>query len=204
MGTTRTAAREGDASAPGAEDWVNLRIHAGLVCRDGNGHAAANELVLETRKESIRYRNGKTLPASAKRLLADARRGARHSVTLSKNLVAAGQPRPAGVAAHHIVARKDLAADRARKLIFGWGIAINDVDNGVFLPRWKRSVVSSLPNAIKHSVVHTERYHLEVWFRLNAVARLDAKDRPAGRQALRTIKSELVDGTFPYLPEAGS
>lgn len=202
METTKQVVRDGGAGECVPIDWRGLRVQAAAICRHGNGYAAVNDLVLEERKERIRYRNGKTLPASAKRLLADARRDVRHSVTLSRNLLVAGEQRPANVAAHHIVARRDQAADLSRKLIFGWGIAINDVDNGVFLPRWKRSVVSSLPKAIKHSVVHTERYHLEVLFRLDAVARLDPKNRQAGRQALKTIKSELVDGTFPYLPES--
>ncbi|WEN14370.1 AHH domain-containing protein [Rhodanobacter sp. AS-Z3] len=183
---------------------LDLRIAAGMICRAGNGHAVVNELIIEVEKDKIRYNNGQTLRASAKRLMVDARRNARHSVVLSRNMLAAGQTRPAEVAAHHIVARKDAGADRARKLIFGWNIAINDVDNGVYLPRWKRSHVPSLPNTTKHSVVHTEQYHLEVWFRLSAVAALDAKDRRGGRIALRTIKQELINGIFPYLPEMSS
>lgn len=183
---------------------LDLRIAAGSICRTGNGYAAANDLIVEAEKDRIRYKNGKTLQASAKRLMADARSGARHSVILSRNMVAAGQSRPAGVAAHHIVARRDLGADRARKLIYGWGISINDVDNGVYLPRWKSSQVPSLPKATKHSVVHTEQYHLEVWFRLSAVASLEAKNSQGGRVALKTIKQELINGVFPYLPEMNS
>lgn len=186
---------------PANSNLLELRITAGMIFRAGNGHAAANELIIEAEKDKIRYRNGKTLRASVKRLMADARSSARHSVTLSRNMVAGGQIRPAEVAAHHIVARKDLGADRSRKLIFGWGVAINDVDNGVYLPRWKSSHVPSLPKATKHSVVHTEQYHLEVWFRLNAVAAFEAKDSQGGRIALRTIKNELIEGVFPYLPE---
>jgi len=183
---------------------LDLRIAAGVICRTGNGHAAANELIIEAAKDKIRYKNGQTLRASAKRLMADARSNARHSVVLSRNMVASGQTRPVEVAAHHIVARKDAGADRSRKLLFGWGIAINDVDNGVYLPRWKKSKVPSLPNATKHSLVHTEQYHLEVLFRLNAVATSQGKNSQVARVALRTIKQELINGVFPYLPEMNS
>jgi hypothetical protein len=46
---------------------------------------------------------------------------------------------------------------------------MNDADNGVYLPRFKSTVVASLPTAHKHSGLHTELYHLEVFARLRRV-----------------------------------
>lgn len=128
-----------------------------------------------------------------------------HSTVLADNMSDAGDPKPtlaSKVAAHHIVAWRAQRAARSRLLLFAWCIAINDKDNGVHLPANRRSRVPALPNATKHSIIHTNVYHSEVFKTLRGVAvSKDGKKTESGRQALRWIKDQITKGTFPYLPE---
>jgi hypothetical protein len=117
---------------------------------------------------------------------------------LGFNMGEANNDRPKGVAAHHIVSRKPALAHPAQMLLFAWGIGINDVDNGVYLPRFATTVVPSLPNASKHSKIHTGVYHLAVFGRLAEVRK---QPSTVGREVLRGIKGELEADTFPYRPE---
>jgi glucan phosphorylase len=203
MAFDKASSAEADPLLQADSSLLDLRITAGQSMHQGNPIEAVNSIKLEAQKDKIRYKNGQTLAPRARKMFAEALRKnaeskARHSKQLSKNMITAGEVRPAGVAAHHIVAARDSFADRSRKLLFGWCIAINDVDNGVYLPKWRSSQVPSLPNATKHSVVHTETYHLAVYDRLSV---LNRKDTKVARTAVRTIKQELVDGVFPYTPE---
>lgn len=203
MAFDKASGAEADPLLQPDSNLLDLRIAAGQSMHQGNPIEAINSIKLESQKDKIRYKNGQTLAPRAKKMFAETLRKnaeskARHSKQLASNMIAAGEVRPAGVAAHHIVAAKEAAATESRKLLYGWCIAINDVDNGVFLPRWKSSHVPSLPDATKHSVVHTELYHVAVYDRLSNV---DRKDRKIARIALKTIKQDLVDGVFPYKPE---
>lgn len=75
------------------------------------------------------------------------RSGYNHRRTLSNYIVAdSGATRPINVCAHHVVALKDEQAEPSRKKLFDWGIAIDDADNGVFLPRWAGKALPGLPN----------------------------------------------------------
>jgi hypothetical protein len=124
----------------------------------------------------------------------------KHSGILADNMTAAKVSRPTGVAAHHIVAWQVPRAFPSQELLFGWGIGINDADNGVYLPRFKSTVVDSLPHARKHSGLHTYVYHSEVYARLVDIPG-EREHSDSGREALRGIKAELIAGTFPYLEE---
>jgi hypothetical protein len=158
-------------------------------------------------KAGIRYKNGETLsPLTEKMFLVsaimDLATTKDHSGTLSKNMAEAGDPKPDGqVDSHHIVAARAQAARRSRLLLFGWCIAINDKDNGVHLPSNKRSNVNALPDATKHSIIHTRIYHTQVFLRLQLEARTNGKDTDVGRRALRQIRQKILNSTFPYLPE---
>ena len=106
-----------------------------------------------------------------------------------------GQARVANVCAHHIVASGHPDAYRSRRMLFGWGIGINDADNGVFLPAYLSSNVPTLPNAVAHDRLHASaRYYLRVEARLRVV---DKTSQPAGRGALRKMRGEMVAGSFP-------
>jgi hypothetical protein len=69
------------------------------------------------------------------------------SRALGRDLVAAGHVRPAGAAAHHIVAGSAARAGPARAVLERFGIGLNDAVNGVFLPY------------ATHAGVHTNAYY---------------------------------------------
>ena len=126
--------------------------------RNANPYEIRNGIVLDENKQRVRYENGITaLSMSAQQLLANAQRTAyNHRRTLSNNIVAeSGKARPANACAHHIVALKDDQAEPSRKKLFDWGIAINDADNGVFLPRWATKKIKGYPKAPQHGPIHT-------------------------------------------------
>ncbi|HKT28819.1 AHH domain-containing protein [Dyella sp.] len=162
---------------------------------------------LNEMKEGIRYGNGETIsPLTEKMFLvaamAELVTTTEPSARLATNMSAARDPKPDGeTEAHHIVAFKAKAARLSRLILFGWKIAINDRDNGVHLPAFKRSVVASLPDARKHRPIHTSVYHMAVFQRLQAQVKTKGLDTQAGREALRVIKEKILNGTFPYLRE---
>ena len=166
-----------------------------------NGYELRNEILVEMEKDRVRYENGRALEGySAERLFEDARRSsANHRRTLARNLnTDSGQARPANVCAHHVVASKDIRAEDSRDVIFEFGIAINDCDNGVYLPRFKNVKVPSMPKAPVHGPIHTARYHAAVAGRL--ILR-EPQDAAACRAILRKIKKDIVAGSFPWREE---
>lgn len=181
-------------------NMLDLRIGANRIAKGADAYEAGNDVVIKKKKREAVYKNGFTLPVTAERLIAEAERTTRHSAKLARNMKAAGQQRPADaapktVSAHHVVAATDLRAIESRAKLFRWGIGINDIDNGVYLPAYRNSIVSSLPHAVKHVVVHTDDYHVNVLARFVMIP----NDSPStGRSALRQIKQELIDGVFPY------
>ncbi len=142
-------------------------------------------------------KTGKTIPASAIHLAMDAERKYQHSRMLASNINKAnpGQKRPAEVDAHHIVGRIDFRAVIARGYLFAWGIAINDADNGCYLPRYRQTLIASMPNALKHRSLHTDDYYFNVTVRLADVL---GQTTNAARIVLRKIKAELISGEFEY------
>lgn len=182
-------------------DMTDLTITINRIASNGrhaNGYEVRNTILIEEQKERVRYENGVTaLPSSVQQLFADAqRKNYNHRRTLARNIVkATGQTRPVGACAHHIVALNDEQAEFSRRRLFGWFIAINDADNGVFLPQSGNRPLASSPQAPQHGPVHTPIYHATVYARLRGV---DAMNSEAGRQRLRTIKAQLLADTFPY------
>jgi hypothetical protein len=73
------------------------------------------------------------------------------------------------------------------------GIGLNDVRNGVALPRnLKVTPRPGFGRATVHSLVHTDRYYRELTRHLSAVA-------PGKRvQVLRKAARQLSIGKFPY------
>ena len=93
-----------------------LTIAAADMVPGASSKAAVVAILIEEAKDGVRYKNGRTMPISAKRLLAAARtKGIRPSYILSDNLVASGETRPDGVAAHHIVAAGIVAPSGRRR-----------------------------------------------------------------------------------------
>lgn len=176
----------------------------------GMAYKLGNMQWLNEIKAGIRYKNGETLSPLSERMflisaIMELATTNDHSAVLADNMANAGDPKPkpvSKVAAHHIVASGAERAAKSRLLLFAWCIAINDKDNGVHLPANKRSRVPALPDATKHSRIHTNIYHAEVFKTLRGVAvSKNGKETESGRQALRWIKGQILKGTFPYLPE---
>jgi len=166
--------------------------------RQANSYEIRNAIVLAENKQRVRYQNGVTeLPISAQQLLAHARRtDYNHRRRLASNLVTqSGSPRPAQACAHHIVALRDEQAEPSRKKLFDWFIAINDADNGVFLPRRAGQSLACHPAAPQHGPIHTALYHASVYARLRMVPKTEAQ---TGRSRLRSIKADLLAGVFPW------
>lgn len=192
---------EGKARPDGSDlDTFGLRLGANRIARGAAAYEAGNDVIVKKKKREVLYKNGFTLPVTAERLMAEAERTQRHSMKLTRNMVAAGQVRPTdaapkAVSTHHVVAATDLRAERSRTMLFRWNIGINDVDNGVYLPAYKSSMVASLPSASKHALIHTDLYHVNVLARLMPVPNNNPQN---GRLALRQIKQELTNGVFPF------
>lgn len=72
--------------------------------------------------------------------------------------------------------------------MFGWGIGINDGDNGVYLPMHQVGM-TGFPKAAHHSPYHSPDYHLAVYLRL-----LQEREAEGGRNELRSIKADLLAG----------
>jgi hypothetical protein len=188
-----TAAAAPPSSTP--TDMLDITIASNQIAanaRDVNPYEIRNSLFVEEEKARVEYKNGVTVPTSAKMLLANAeRKGYNHRRTLSRNIVAAtSQSRPSNACAHHIVALRDPEAGLSRNLLFRWGIGINDADNGVFLPRNGTGLPGN-PSAAHHTPHHSVTYHLKVYRTLNA-----EQDAAGGRSGLRSIKADLLSGAL--------
>lgn len=112
------------------------------------------------------------------------------SRVLGANLEAAGAVRPAGSAAHHIVAGSAARAAEARAVLQRYGIDINDAGNGVFLPA--RMTSPNPTGAAVHSTIHTNAYYAEVNSLLG-----QATTRGEALDALAYVRSQLLSGGFP-------
>lgn len=177
------------------DDLIDITIASNQIssnASDVNPYEVRNALLVQEEKARVRYKNGITLPTSAELLFANAqRRDYNHRRTLSRNIVAANsQPRPASSCAHHIVAHRDPEATNSRTLIYGWGIGINDADNGIFLPS-KAVGLPGYPKAPRHDPHHKAQYHVAVYVQLRR-----ARDVEGGRTRLRSIKTQLLSGAL--------
>ena len=99
------------------------------------------------------------------------------------------------LSAHHIVAIRARGARVCRDLLLAPGTGIvnlNDIRNGVPLPKNLKVKVPGYANTTVHSVVHTKKYWDELANRLAVVA-------PGQRiQVLSQTANELLLGKFPY------
>jgi RHS repeat-associated protein len=109
-----------------------------------------------------------------------ARAVAPSSRALGRALETSGIARPAGSAAHHIVAGSAQGAAAARATLQRLGIGINDAANGVFL------------SGAEHAGVHTAEYYAAVNQALSG-----ATTRAEAEQILQRIAGGLGNGTFP-------
>lgn len=182
-----------------------------------NPYAYRNEVMREEETERVCDENGKPAPARRTRpffvrydkegitradkgytrdqLKEDGSRDSRHCDTLARNLKKAGHTRYDDVDAHHIVAWKHPAAAGSRTMLYDWRIAINDADNGVFLPASALAKPEQLQNAVGHDDIHrTTIYYSRVQ---NRLLNADPTDQASGRKALRKMRGDMLSGVFP-------
>ena len=116
---------------------------------------------------------------------------------LRDNMEAAGLDVPDGHAAHHMVLKRGGGhwGEIAREQLDRLDIKINDAENGVPLPgtHVPRGTVDEPIGGPYHGTIHTRAYYREVARRL-----VQAKTEAEGRAALRKIRQDIIDGTFPH------
>ncbi|MEO5687253.1 MAG: AHH domain-containing protein [Burkholderiaceae bacterium] len=182
-----------------------------------NPYAMRNEVMREEETERVCEENGQPAPARRTRpffvrydkkgitradkgytydqLKEDGSRDSRHCVTLANNLKKAGHTRYDDVDAHHIVAWKHPAADGSRRMLYDWSIAINDADNGVFLPASTLAKPDMLQSAVGHDDIHrTAVYYSRVQ---NRLLNADPTVQASGRSALQKMRADMLSGVFP-------
>ena len=115
------------------------------------------------------------------------------SGALGKNLVNSGwEPRP-GEEAHHIVAGRAGGAAPARGVLENFGIDINSAENGAWLqgPKGTGDLFAP-PHRTQGTAIHTPDYYRAV-----NETMLRATSRQEALEALQSIRSGLLNGTFP-------
>lgn len=101
---------------------------------------------------------------------------------------------PINTSPHHIVDVGKRGGTRAKMILKGVGIDIDDAINGVFLPTYvKRTPHPDMPYAYAHSKVHTDVYYFNITERLAE----SEGDRYEVEEALKDIADDLVNGNFP-------
>ncbi|MBM6406038.1 AHH domain-containing protein [Phycicoccus sp. CSK15P-2] len=176
-------------SADSLERWAGLNPDSYWHDTGGIGFTVAS-LFIGAGEVNAVLRAGQAAtraPRAANGLLA---LSAPSSRVLAANLEAAGISRPAGSAAHHIVAGSSAKAAQSRAVLQRFGIDINDSANGVFLP--SRMTSPNPTGAAVHSRIHTNAYYAEVNSLMGqATTRSDVLD------VLAYIRSQLLSGGFP-------
>ena len=219
MSATRKPRARGIFEQPVARA-LDATISANRVASNHTGinpYDVRNQVLLEEEKDRICEENGEPAPARRPRgfyvrydakgttrtdkgyteaqLEEDGDRDANHRRTLDRNLRKAGHARLAKVCAHHIVARGHPDAFVSRMMLYGWGIGINDADNGVFLPASASDKPQPLASAVGHDDVHRNAiYYVRVERRLGGA---DQTSQAAGRATLLKMRAEMLSGAFP-------
>ena len=166
---------------------------------DAKTAALKNAAAEASTPRKMLYKKGVTvIGATVAALTAEAsNRNLDHSRKLMRNYLVAnpGMTRFLEMDAHHIIAWLAAAAADARVYLFGVGIGINDTDNCALLPRFLTTQIASMPNASAHQHIHTPKYYTNVYLVLLDIPTYTEAEV---RNALRSIRSELIAGTFPY------
>ena len=199
---------------------LDITVSANRIASNNAGvnpYGVRNEVLLEEEKERICGENSQPAPARRTRVFfvrydsagqtrankgytpaqleQDGDRDSQHGRTLGGNLKKAGHAKFDDVDAHHIVAQGHPDAYPSRLMLYGWGIGINDVDNGVFLPASASAKAPELADAVGHDDLHRHAvYYVRVERRLGAV---DQSVQAEGRAALRKMRADMLSGAFP-------
>jgi hypothetical protein len=195
VGVNRIATNHPGVNPYDIRNQVLLEDEKDRICEENSMPAPARR----TRPFFVRYdKSGVTRQDkgyTAAQLEQDGDRNSRHCVTLARNLKKAGYSRFDDVDAHHIVASGHPGAYASRLMLYGWQIAINDADNGVFLPACALAKAPQLANAVGHDDVHRSAlYYSRVE---NRLLDADPASQASGRQSLRRMRADMLSGAFP-------
>jgi len=195
---------QGDPPRDTAESILKLTVAANLMAAGSpevNAYKERNAVLEARRKARVFYdrKTGLTRPGySAEHLRYDCERRSNesHADSLARTIKNDTKvAKPTGIAAHHVVASRDPDALPSRLMLFGWGIGINDADNGLYLPCKGVPRPKGLKKATLHDYIHTYRYHYAVNARLIDV---DETDTAGARVQLKAMKREILADQFPY------
>jgi hypothetical protein len=169
MDVFETAKTVGDADRSGAEKIVKVGLTLLGAVTIGGGATKADNVVEGAVKLGERIVEGLE---GAFKLGGNARASSR---ALGRALESAGTARPAGSAAHHLVAGSAERAAPARAILRRFDIGINDAANGAFLP------------VNPHRTLHTNDYYDSVNSALG-----QATTRAEALEALTAIRESLA------------
>ena len=121
-----------------------------------------------------------------------------HSKNLAKNMKNVGRgKRPKDTSAHHIVSWNDMRAARSRMRLAAFGIDIDHEANGVYLPSYKKHApMKSIPDAYPHSMIHTNKYYLNLEYLLSKTV-AEGLGREGIIETLEEVGESLESGDFP-------
>ena len=107
--------------------------------------------------------------------------------------------------AHHIVAKGAQRSKQAVEILFALGIDIDDLDNGVFLPKDTTSKhKGAYKSAYVHENIHTKPYYANVNFQVISAFENGA-NKDEMKRLLKDIGEELQNGRYPinqFIPGA--
>ena len=123
--------------------------------------------------------------------------GSYASAKLGRALIQNGELRSPGFEAHHLVAEDNPAAQPARDILNQFGVDINGVENGVFLPA-TASTLNPTGAVIHRGATLTDSYIQWVNKQLAV-----AQDQQQALEILQFMKRTLLGGEMPWLDEGG-
>jgi hypothetical protein len=188
---------DGDLTEPEIVYIDEKELLEGLLQITGNlrtAHSLLDRVVDSTREEfqtTLREIKG-NVSAELRR----ARRRARYRFKKSMGVYSGAKPK--GVVLHHLVAGWDVRAENALRILLQFGIDPHGAANAAYLPRSVRHTPHpDMPNALAHSTIHTNSYHLNVFYMLREAATTPGATRADIEETLRDIARSLQAGAFP-------
>lgn len=173
--TTTLALRSSATSVDGSNSCNEVTKDLGVVICDAQGNRIAT---IYAGVGGMAKVAGGARPVAARAL---ARLLARyHSSRLNRAMAAAGQVKPTGHAAHHIVPHGAERAEQARRVLDKYGIGIDDAVNGVYLPRSVEAGAGAI-----HRGGHSKAYYDLV---------NDALSRARSKEDAIAILKRIADG----------
>ena len=160
----------------------------------GAAHSLLDRVIKVTTEEFETTRT--ELKNNISQELRNARRRARYR--FKRNMGAYSGARPADMDLHHLVAGWDERGELALRILLQFGIDPHSAVNGAYVPHSvRRTPHPDMPQAHAHSTIHTDFYHLNVFFMLREAATIPGATKEDIEEVLQDIARSLQAGTFP-------